>query len=139
MTGTVVFDLIVTLILELGVHVLETEYEGLDEFMAPYMIRLEDREWNNKLQHECYRVPIESRSLVSNVAGLRLSRTVIHPAVHTEKEETRRKRLQEQIARNGIKKFHEARQVPTWMQPPEERGEKGKVFCERKEKEEMWA
>ena len=140
MTGTVVFDLIVTLIMEIGVHVLDEEYSGLEEFMIPHMTRLEDREWNNKLQHECHRVPVNNRSLATNVAGLRLSRAVRYSAVDVgaENEVTRRKRLQEQISRKGSEKFNEARQVPSWMQHPEERGKEGKLFCEKKEQEEMW-
>ena len=140
MTGTVVFDLILTLIMELGVHVLDVEFEGLEQFMAPFMNRLEDREWNNKFQHECHRVPVESRSLITNEAGLRLSRVVLeYPVVGAEDEESRRKRLQKQIARIGKQKFQDARQVPVWMQPPEERGWRGIAFCEKKEEEEIWS
>ena len=68
-----VFDTLICLVLEIGVDYLDKVYTDLEEFVRPYVSNIEDRLWNEKLQHERYSIHPAERSLSTNVAALRLS------------------------------------------------------------------
>ena len=51
---------------------LDLQFENLAAFVGPYVTNIIDRSFNTKLQHEAHAVELHERSLVKNVAGLRL-------------------------------------------------------------------
>ena len=139
--GTVVFDLIITLISELGVATLDQHYESLEEFVAPYVINIIDRRFNEKLQHSSHSIPVEIRSLRRNVAAIALSEEIINQdEVSDEHAEARRERAEEQIQQLGEEKLAKATSfnTPMWLRPPEERGERGRHLVEKVVVEESW-
>ena len=51
LAGTIVFDIIVVLVMELGLDVLDNKYKNLMEFVSQYITRIMDRKFNHLLQH----------------------------------------------------------------------------------------
>ena len=142
--GTVVFEIIINLIRELGVATLDQQYENLEEFVAPHVINIIDRIFNEKLQHSSHSIPIESRSLRGNVAAIALSEEISNPDQvndePAEPAEVRRERFQEEIIRLGQEKLEKGKSHhgPNWNKPPEMRGWRGKAMAEKVVIEESW-
>ena len=139
--GTVMFEIIINLIRELGVATLDQQYENLEEFVAPHVINIIDRTFNEKLQHSSHSIPIESRSLRGNVAAIALSEEISNPdQVNDEPAEARRERIEEEIIRLGQEKLEKGKSHhgPIWNKPPEMRGWRGKAMAEKVVIEESW-
>ena len=140
--GTVVFDILITLVHEeLGVAILDKQFKNIEEFVAPYVSRLIDRSINEKLQHPCHSIPIECRSISENTAALALSVEIHHAGdVIGESVEDRRKRFADHIIRFGREQLLNGKSCggPVWSKPPELRGKRGKDLCEKFELNESW-
>ena len=138
LAGTVVFDIIVNLIEELGVAVLDSPFESLEEFVSPYFSRLVDRSINRKLQNPANAVPVESRSLVHNVAGVQLTVPVnVTEDIASELPEERREKYFQEIKKSGEEKMKSSGGTQWWQKRPELRMKKGEAYPEKIE-EEYW-
>lgn len=139
--GTVVFDILITLIRELGVATLDKHFQSLEAFVAPYVTSIIDRRFNEKLQHPSHSIPIDSRSLSENVAALALSEEIYHEdQVKDELAEERRERYEKEIIRLGQEKLVKGMSCggPVWSKPPEMRGKRGRDIAEKLAVEESW-
>ena len=138
--GTVVFNILITLIMELGVATLDKHFQSLEAFVAPYVTRVIDRRFNEKLQHPSHSIPIDSRSLSENVAALALSEEIYYEdEVKDELAEERRERYEKEIIRLGQEKLVKGMSGggPVWSKPPETRGKRGRDLAEKQEVEEL--
>ena len=138
--GTVVFDIIIAIVLEVGVKVLDEKFNSFREFIWPYVENVIDRTWDTRKQSDWHEVPVTERSLLNNNAALRLS----IPNFSTfEKEESekekvlRRERFAINIVKNARKESYEGRLPPFMiMRHPISRGDKH--LAEVREVKEMW-
>ena len=135
--GTVVFDTLICLVLEIGVDYLDKVYTDLEEFVRPYVSNIEDRLWNDKLQHERYSIHPAERSLSTNVAALRLSVEIeVTENEAYEDVEDRRTNIMKQIEERGMLLSNRPNMTPRWLKSPEKRGDNHlkEIF----EDEEKW-
>ena len=139
LAGTIVFDIIVVLVMELGLDVLDNKYKNLMEFVSQYMTRIMDRKFNHLLQHSSNSVPVESRSLAENSAALKLSvRIKDQGSGCKESVEERRTRMALQIKEIGKQRMESGvKNLKEWQKLPSERRGAGKRF-EETIVEEFW-
>ena len=98
------------------------------------------------MQHEAHAVKLHERSLVKNVAGLRLSVDLHEGGVQEDNDEEkmcahRRERLMRNVKTAGLENYTKARAsyVPEWRKPPELRkSADAKMLREVVEIEESW-
>ena len=134
LAGTIVFDIIVVLVMELGLKVLDNKYKNLEEFVSPYIMRILDRKFDRSFQHPSNCVPVESRSLAENSAALKLSLEITDEGSGSRECETveeRRRRVARQIKETGRKRMDMGEQkLAEWQKVPSERSGAGKRFKE---------
>ena len=138
LAGTVVFDIIIAIVLEVGVEVLDKKFASFREFIGPYVENVIDRTWDNRKQADWYEVPVTERSLLNNKAALRLSIPNFFSFEEEESENEkvlRRERFAINIVKNARKESYE-RRLPPYMRHPISRGDKH--LAEVREVEEMW-
>ena len=136
--GTVVFDIIIAIVLEVGVQVLDEKFNSFREFIWPYVENVIDRTWDNRKQSDWYEVPVTERSLLNNNAALRLSVPNFFSFEEEESESEkvlRRERFAMNIVINARMESYEKR-LPQFMRHPISRGDKH--LAEVREVEEMW-
>ena len=138
LTGTVVFDIFIAIVLEIGVKVLDEKFNSFGEFIGPYVENVIDRTWDKSKQSDWYEVPVTERSLLNNNAALRLSIPNFFTFEEEESENDkvlRRERFAINIVKNARKERYE-RSLPLYMRHPISRGDKH--LAEVREVEEMW-
>ena len=101
------FDVLLSLVKDIGVEGLDLQFENLAAFVGPDVTNFIDRSFNTKLQHEAHAVELHERSLVKNVAGLRLSVDLHEDDVEEDNDEEqmfadRRERLMKNIKTAGL-------------------------------------
>ena len=143
LAGTIAFDIIVVLVMELGLDVLDNKYKNLEEFVTPYIMRILDRKFDRLFQHSSNCVPVESRSIGENSAALKLSLKITDEGSGSRECETieeRRRRLAKQIKETGRQKLdmgEQKQKLAEWQKVPSERSGAGKRFKESTT-EESW-
>ena len=59
LAGTIVFDIMISLIMQLGLEVLDNSYKNILEFVTPYFVNIIDRKIDQAQQHPSFSVPSE--------------------------------------------------------------------------------
>ena len=143
LTGTVVFDILISLVEELGVDVLDKKFQSIEEFVGPYVRKVADRKINEKLQDVKFKVELHERSMVNSTAAVRLS-IDLHECVQeaeAEDEEqvaARRKVIMRQIKESSTMAVR-LNYRPDWSKLPQLRkSAAAQLLQEVVQKEESW-
>lgn len=136
LAGTIVFDIMISLIMQLGLEVLDNSYKNILEFVTPYFVNIIDRKIDQAQQHPSFSVPAEARSLIDNHAALQLSVQIedadeCSSFMNSVTEEERRKRMALQIKEVGENRLNSRKPLHAeWQKVPSERTGVGRKYAE---------